>query len=73
MISTGEFRNGVTIEYEIEIYTVIEFQHVKLERCSFCKNQIKKSKNRYNHRKTFRLQKKCPKLILKERYAIFVF
>ena len=29
MISAGEFRNGVTIEYEGNIYQIIEFQHVK--------------------------------------------
>lgn len=29
MISAGEFRNGVTMEYEGDIYTIIEFQHVK--------------------------------------------
>ncbi|MBQ6257925.1 MAG: elongation factor P, partial [Clostridia bacterium] len=26
MISAGEFRNGVTIEYEGEIYIILEFQ-----------------------------------------------
>ena len=29
MISAGEFRQGVTIEYEGNIYTIVEFQHVK--------------------------------------------
>ena len=29
MISAGELRNGVTMEYEGEIYSVLEFQHVK--------------------------------------------
>lgn len=29
MISAGDFRNGVTIEYEGNIYQIIEFQHVK--------------------------------------------
>lgn len=29
MISAGEFRNGITIEYEGEIFVVVEFQHVK--------------------------------------------
>lgn len=29
MISAGEFRNGVTIEYEGDIYIILEFQHVK--------------------------------------------
>lgn len=29
MISAGEFRNGVTIEIDNNLFTVIEFQHVK--------------------------------------------
>ncbi len=29
MISAGEFRKGVTFEYESSIYTIVDFQHVK--------------------------------------------
>ena len=29
MISAGDFKNGVTIEYEGDIYVILEFQHVK--------------------------------------------
>ncbi len=29
MISAGDFRNGVTMEIEGNIYQIIEFQHVK--------------------------------------------
>ncbi|MCD8010980.1 MAG: elongation factor P [Lachnospiraceae bacterium] len=29
MVSAGDFRNGITIEYEKNIYQIIEFQHVK--------------------------------------------
>ena len=29
MISAGDSRNGITIEYENSIYQIIEFQHVK--------------------------------------------
>lgn len=29
MISAGDFRNGITIEYENSVYQIIEFQHVK--------------------------------------------
>ena len=27
MISAGDFRNGITIEFEGNIYQIIEFQH----------------------------------------------
>ena len=29
MISAGDFRNGITIELDNNIYQIIEFQHVK--------------------------------------------
>ena len=29
MISAGDFRKGVTFEYENSIYTIVDFQHVK--------------------------------------------
>ncbi len=29
MISAGEFRKGVTFEFESNIYTIVDFQHVK--------------------------------------------
>ena len=29
MISAGDFRNGITIELEGNIFQIIEFQHVK--------------------------------------------
>ncbi len=29
MISAGDFRKGVTFEYESSIYTIVDFQHVK--------------------------------------------
>lgn len=29
MIAAGDFRKGVTIEYNGNVYVVVEFQHVK--------------------------------------------
>ena len=29
MISTNDFRTGLTIELEGDVYTVVDFQHVK--------------------------------------------
>ena len=29
MVSTNDFKTGITIEYDGNIYQVIEFQHVK--------------------------------------------
>ena len=32
MISAGDFRNGVTLEIEGNIYQILEFQHEKVQR-----------------------------------------
>ena len=45
MISAGEFRNGVTIEYEGDIYIILEFQHVKPGKgAAFVRTKIKNLK-----------------------------
>ncbi len=42
MISASEFRNGVTIEVDGDIYTIIEFQHVKPGKgAAFVRTRIK--------------------------------
>ena len=42
MISAGDFRNGVTIEFEGNIYQIIEFQHVKpVKGHTFVRTQLK--------------------------------
>ena len=48
MISAGDFRNGITIELEGNIYQIIEFQHVK------------PGKGGGVVEKTFRPTEKCP-------------
>lgn len=62
MVSAGDFRNGLTIELEGEIYTVVEFQHVKPGKgAAFVRAKIEKFKNRWNYWKTFRPTEKLPK------------
>ena len=55
MISASEFRNGVTIEYEGDIYTILEFQHVKPGKgAAFVRTKIKNIKTGSVVEKTFR-------------------
>ncbi|HHW66732.1 MAG: elongation factor [Epulopiscium sp.] len=62
MISAGDFRNGVTIEYEGEIYVVIEFQHVKPGKgAAFVRTKLKNLKSGGVVEKTFRPTEKVPK------------
>ncbi len=62
MIAAGDFRNGVTIEFEGNIYQVIEFQHVKPGKgAAFVRTKLKNIKNGGVVEKTFRPTEKCPK------------
>jgi len=61
MISAGDFRNGITIEYDGNIYQIIEFQHVKPGKgAAFVRTRLRNVINGGVVEKTFRPTEKCP-------------
>lgn len=61
MITAGDFKNGVTIEYDGNVYQIIEFQHVKPGKgAAFVRTKLKNIKNGGVVEKTFRPTEKCP-------------
>lgn len=61
MISAGDFRNGVTIEVDNNIFQIIEFQHVKPGKgAAFVRTKLKNIKSGGVVEKTFRPTEKCP-------------
>ncbi len=61
MISAGDFRNGITIELDSNIYQIIEFQHVKPGKgAAFVRTKLKNIKDGGVVEKTFRPTEKCP-------------
>ena len=61
MISAGDFRNGVTIELEGNIYQIIEFQHVKPGKgAAFVRTKLKNVINGGVVERTFRPTEKFP-------------
>lgn len=61
MISAGDFRNGITIELDNNIYQIIEFQHVKPGKgAAFVRTRLKNIKSGGVIEKTFRPTEKCP-------------
>ena len=61
MISAGDFRNGITTEYENNVYQIIDFQHVKPGKgAAFVRTKLKNIKNGGVVEKTFRPTEKCP-------------
>lgn len=61
MVSAGDFRNGLTIELDNNVYQVIDFQHVKPGKgAAFVRTKLKNIKNGGITEKTFRPQEKFP-------------
>ena len=61
MISAGDFRNGITIEFDNNVYQIIEFQHVKPGKgAAFVRTKLKNVKSGGVVEKTFRPTEKCP-------------
>ena len=61
MISAGDFRNGITIEFDNNIYQIIEFQHVKPGKgAAFVRTKLKNIINGGVVERTFRPTDKCP-------------
>ena len=61
MVQASDFRNGLTIEMDGQVYQVIEFQHVKPGKGSpFVRTKLKDIKNGGVVEKTFRPTEKMP-------------
>lgn len=61
MISAGDFRNGITVEMEGNIFQIIEFQHVKPGKgAAFVRTKLKNIRNGGVVEKTFRPSEKFP-------------
>lgn len=61
MITTGDFKNGITIELDGSVYQIIEFQHVKPGKgAAFVRTKLKNIKDGGVIERTFRPTEKCP-------------
>ena len=62
MISAGDFKNGVTLEIDGNIYQILEFQHVKPGKgAAFVRTKLKNIISGGAVEKTFRPTEKFPK------------
>jgi elongation factor P len=61
MVSAGDFRNGLTIEMDNNVYQIIDFQHVKPGKgAAFVRTTLKNIKNGGVVERTFRPTEKYP-------------
>ena len=62
MISAGDFRKGITFEMEGEVYSIVEFQHVKPGKgAAFVRTKLKNIKTGVTIEKTFNPNDKLPR------------
>ncbi len=62
MVSTSDFRTGLTIEVDGDIYQIMEFQHVKPGKgAAFVRSKLRNMRNGSVQERTFRAGEKIPK------------
>ena len=74
MISTNEFHNGITIEFDGDIYTVMEFQHVKPGKgAAFVRSKLKNLRTGSIVDHTFRAGEKVGKAHLDRKEMEYLY
>lgn len=74
MVSAGDFRNGLTIELDNNVYQIIEFQHVKPGKgAAFVRTKLKNIKNGGVVEKTFRPTEKCPQARIEKKDMQYLY
>lgn len=74
MISTNDFRTGLTIELDGDVYTVVEFQHVKPGKgAAFVRTKLKNRRTGSVVERTFRAGEKVPKAHIDKREMQYLY
>jgi len=74
MISTNDFKTGVTIELDGDAYQVVEFQHVKPGKgAAFVRSKLKNVRTGAVIERTFAAGEKIPKAHLERREMQFLY
>lgn len=74
MISSNDFKNGMTIELEGVLYTIVEFQHVKPGKGqAFVRTKIKNLINGNSLEKTFKAGEKVPRAHIEKKPMQYLY
>ncbi|HHX51849.1 MAG TPA: elongation factor P [Clostridia bacterium] len=74
MISTNDFRTGLTIELEGEVYTVVDFQHVKPGKgAAFVRSKLKNRRTGSVIERTFRAGEKVARAHVERREMQYLY
>jgi len=74
LVSTNDFRTGLTIEVDGDIWQVVEFQHVKPGKgAAFVRSKLKNMRNGAVQERTFRAGEKLPKAHIETREMQYLY
>lgn len=74
MITTSEFKTGMTIELDNDLYVIVEFQHVKPGKgAAFVRTKLKNLKTGGVTEKTFRAGEKVERAIMERREMQYMY
>lgn len=74
MISVNDFRTGLTIELDGDVWQVVEFQHVKPGKgAAFVRSKLRNLRNGNIQEKTFRAGEKVAKALVETRQMQYLY
>ncbi len=74
MVSSNDFRNGMTIQLDGDLYTIVEFLHVKPGKGqAFVRTKIKSLKSGNTLEKTFKAGEKVPRAHIDHRNMQYLY
>lgn len=74
MISTSDFKTGLTIELDNDVWQIVEFQHVKPGKgAAFVRSKLKNVRNGNIQERTFRTTEKMPKAHIETRKMQYLY
>ncbi|URN94270.1 MAG: elongation factor P [Candidatus Pristimantibacillus lignocellulolyticus] len=74
MISVNDFKTGLTVEVEGDIFTVVEFQHVKPGKgAAFVRSKMKNLRNGNTVERTFRAGETIGRAIIENREVQYLY
>lgn len=74
MISVNDFKTGLTIEIDNDVWSVIEFQHVKPGKgAAFVRSKLRNLRNGNIQEKTFRAGEKVQKALVETRRMQYLY
>ncbi len=74
MIDVGEVRKGLTIELDGELYSVVDFEHIKMGRGgALARLKLRSVRSGYSFERTFPASEKFRRVFLERRKAQFLY